>query len=334
LLHLQATQFHHRQQGSGGNFNMTLTTFRNRFYRLAAIVAFYLSFGIAAQADHGVDAFVFMAAASDQELPAHAVAGKGFRVRPNPQAMDRNHITFHMADGQTLVAQRKRMVSNARGQSWVGQFEGVSGGTVVLSRRNGVISGIIDDGENLYELMPGRSGEALLFQVDESILPPMARPLLSPDVDTSGSTTTGPASTAAAGNVQDIMLVYTAAVRSSYGSTAATEAALLDAVIATNQAYVDSLVDIQLNVAHIAEVGYTETGDMGVTLSRLRTNNDSYMDQVFLAGRLRRRPRRNDFDGHELLWNRLRHVERQQQFRAVGLQRDQEILFFELHPGS
>jgi hypothetical protein len=248
--------------------------------RLAAITAVYLGLTIAAHADHGVDAFIFMAGASDQQLPAHAVAGKGFRVRPNPQAMDRNHITFAMPDGQTLVAQRKRMVSNARGRSWVGRFEGSSAGTVVLSRRKGVISGIIDDGENLYELMPGRSGEALLFQVDESKLPPMARPLLSPDIDTSGSTTTGPASTAAAGNVQDIMLVYTAAVRSSYGSTAAAEAALLDAVIATNQAYVDSLVDIQLNVAHIAEVSYAETGDMGVTLSRLRINNDSYMDEV------------------------------------------------------
>ena len=253
--------------------------FSSRWLRFAALLL-CLGASAAANADHGIDAYVFMAGASDQELPAHAAKGKGFKVKTNPRAMDNYHVTFHMADGRALVAERKRVVSNARGRSWVGQFEGATGGTVVMSRRGGVVTGIIDDGENLYEMMPGRSGHTLLFQVDESTLPPMARPFLAADVDTSGGTTEGPASTAAAGNVQDIMLVYTAAVVSSYGSVATTESALLDAVIATNQAYVDSQADIQLNVVHMAQVNYTETGDMGVTLSRLRTSNDSYMDEV------------------------------------------------------
>jgi hypothetical protein len=234
----------------------------------------------AANADHGIDAYVFMAGASDQELPVHATKGKGYKVKTNPRAMDNFHVTFHLADGRALVAERKRVVENARGRTWVGQFQGVTGGTVVMSRRKGVVTGIIDDGENLYELIPGRSGHSLLYQVDESRLPPMAPPFLSPELDTSGAEATGSASTAAAGNVQDIMLVYTAAVVSSYGSVAITESALLDAVIATNQAYLDSQADLQLNVVHVAEVSYTETGDMGVTLSRLRTNNDSYMDEV------------------------------------------------------
>jgi len=234
----------------------------------------------AVNADHGIDAYVFMAGASDQELPANAAKGKGYKVKTNPHAMDHEHVTFHMANGRALVAKRKRVVSNARGRSWVGQFEGIAGSSVVMSRRKGVVTGIIDDGQNLYEMVPGRSGQTLLFQVDQSKLPPMAPPFLSADIDTSGATTTGPASTAAAGNVQDIMLVYTAAVVASYGSVAIAESAMLDAVIATNQAYTDSLVDIQLNVVHMAAVGYTETGDMGVTLDRLRSSNDSYMDEV------------------------------------------------------
>jgi hypothetical protein len=258
---------------------LTGKTFSSRGLRCMALLL-CLGASTAANADHGIDAYVFMAGASDQELPAHAAKGKGYKVKTNPRAMDNFHVTFHLPDGRALVAERKRVVENARGRSWVGQFEGVTGGTVVMSRRKGVVTGIIDDGENLYELIPGRSGHSLLFQVDQSRLPPMAPPFLSADLDTSGAEATGPASTAAAGNVQDIMLVYTAAVVSSYGSVAITESALLDAVIATNQAYVDSQADIQLNVVHLAEVSYTETGDMGVTLSRLRTNNDSHMDEV------------------------------------------------------
>jgi hypothetical protein len=108
------------------------------------------------------------------------------------------------------------MVTNARGQSWVGKFQGALGGTVILSHRKGIVSGIIDDGKNLYELVPGPSGKTLLFQVDESSLPPMARPLVSSELDTSGGGTR-PESTAASGNtVQDIMLVYTPSVHSGH----------------------------------------------------------------------------------------------------------------------
>jgi hypothetical protein len=178
--------------------------------------------------------------------------------------------------------------------------------------------------------MPGRSGQTLLFQVDESKLPPMAPPFLAADLDTSGSSATGPASTAAAGNVQDVMMLYTPAVRNSYGSTAITEAALLDAVVATNQAYVDSQADIQLNVVHMAEVNYTETGDMGVTLSRLRTNNDSYMDDVHGW---------RDTYGADLVamismdtnYCGIAYV---MSIRTLGVQRDQKILRLQLHARS
>ena len=149
--------------------------FNSRWLQLAA-VTLCLGVSLAAQADHGIDAYVFMAGASDQELPAHAAKGKGYKVKTNPRAMDNKHVTFHMANGRVLVAERKRMVTNSRGRSWVGRFQGTTGGTVVMSRRKGIVTGIIDDGENLYEMTPGRSGQTLLFQVDESKLPPMGRP--------------------------------------------------------------------------------------------------------------------------------------------------------------
>jgi hypothetical protein len=258
------------------------TTRRRPAAHLVAGVAVLLGLSLSAAAlgDDGVDAYVMMAGASDQELPEHAMAGRGFEVRNNPQAMSHAQITFQLPDGRALLAERKRMVANAGGRSWVGQFEGVTGGIVVLSHRNGIVTGVIDDGENLYELLPGRSGQSLLFQVDESKLPATAEPVPMPDTDTSASGATGPAGMAEAGHIQDIMLLYTPAVRASYGGAAIAAAALQDAVIATNQAYLDSLVDVQLNVVHVAEVSYTETNDIYVTLTRLRSGSDGYMDEV------------------------------------------------------
>jgi hypothetical protein len=184
-------------------------------FKITALVLGLCS-SLIAHAGHGIDAYVFQAGVSDNLLPEHALAGKGHLVKPNPTAMQNNHITFQLPGGQALVAERKRMVTNARGQSWVGKFQGALGGTVILSHRKGIVSGIIDDGKNLYELVPGPSGKTLLFQVDESSLPPMARPLVSSELDTSGGGT-GPESTAASGNtVQDIMLVYTPSVHSGH----------------------------------------------------------------------------------------------------------------------
>jgi hypothetical protein len=233
-----------------------------------------------ARADHGMDAFVYLAGASDNVLPAHAMSGRGWEIRANPRAMDGVHVTLQMPDGRTLVAERRRDITTDRGRSWVGKLQDAAGGIVVLSQRQGIFTGIVDDGESLYELIPGRSGRTLLFQVDQSRQPPFARPLVAENLDSSGGSGSETPPTAGQNAVQDVMLLYTPAVRNSYGGAAVTEAAILDAVAAVNQAYVDSQVDIQLNVVHVAEVAYTEDGDMSNTLVRLRSTGDGYMDEA------------------------------------------------------
>ena len=246
--------------------------------RLLTIAAAFVGTTSLAFADHGADAYVIFAGASDQVLPRHAKAGSGYQVSVNEHALEHAHVTFNLGGGLSRVAERTRIVANNRGRSWIGKFQDVPGGVVIVSKRKGIISGILDDGENLFELTPGRGGQTLLFRVDESKLPPVAAPLVSsepyPD-ESSGNQTLQ-----ASGIVQDVMLLYTTAVKSSYGSIAATEAALLDSMVATNQAYIDSQVDVQVNVVHIAEVTYSETGNISASLQGLRKTTDGYMDEV------------------------------------------------------
>jgi len=229
-------------------------------------------------ADHGADAYVIFAGASDQVLPRHAKAGSGYRVSVNEHALDHANLTFHLGDGFSRVAERTRIVANNRGRSWIGKFQDVPGGVVVISKRKGIVSGILDDGVNLFELTPGRGGRTLLFRVDESKLPPVAAPLVTSEPYSEASN--GNQALQATGIVQDVMLLFTTAVKNSYGSIAATEAALLDSMVATNQAYIDSQVDVQVNVVHIAEVAYNETGNMSTSLVDLRMTADGYMDEV------------------------------------------------------
>jgi peptidyl-Asp metalloendopeptidase len=75
-------------------------------------------------------------------------------------------------------------------------------------------------------------------------------------------------------------VVYTPKAVSKAGSVATLESRILNAVAAANAAYVNSQVQIRLNVVGLAQTNYSETGDMSVTLSRLRGTSDGYMDEV------------------------------------------------------
>ncbi|MEY4761778.1 MAG: hypothetical protein RLZZ200_1634 [Pseudomonadota bacterium] len=49
---------------------------------------------------------------------------------------------------------------------------------------------------------------------------------------------------------------------------------------AANAAYAASGVNITMNLVHMAQVSYTESGDMGVSLDRVTSATDGYMDDV------------------------------------------------------
>ena len=217
----------------------------------------------------------------DVELPTQAQHGTGINGDFNAHALNAHWIKFTLADGRELHAYRKHLVRDARrGESWIGEFEGMPGSQLVLTRYKGVTVGSFIHGSDLYEIQPGRGGRHVMYQVDESKRPPFAAPR---KVELAGATGGESASsepgTAAAGTVQDLLVVYTQASRNRYGE-AGVQANILNAVAAANQAYANSGVDLQLNVVHMAETDYAETGDMGVALTALRTNGDGKMDEV------------------------------------------------------
>ena len=82
-------------------------------------------------------------------------------------------------------------------------------------------------------------------------------------------------------SVIDQMIVYTPAVRAALGGHAGAIAFCQNAVDITNQAYLDSEINNAiLNLVHVQEVNYTESGNTGTDVQRLRLPNDGFIDDI------------------------------------------------------
>ncbi len=252
------------------------------------------------------EALSHLSAAPNHELPSHAMPGRGVRVKIQSQALGSDRLVFLLPDGARRVASRSRTITHGRLTSWVGEFEDRPGSLVVMSHRDGETTGFLHDGQRIYEIRPAASGDTLLYEVDTKSLPPPGSPLSPPlDIteDVTQDATQTPAlspalqesnevislnalvvPTAAAatggGVVQDIMLLYTQAVKNFYGNASITESVLRDAVIVTNQAYIDSDIDIELKVVYMDEIDFAATGDLSETLTQLRAQSDGVIDDV------------------------------------------------------
>jgi hypothetical protein len=82
------------------------------------------------------------------------------------------------------------------------------------------------------------------------------------------------------GSVIDVMVVYTAAAATSAGGTSAMLARIALGVAETNQGYASSRVRTRLRLVRAEQVDYTESGNSGTDLSRLRATADGFMDNV------------------------------------------------------
>ncbi|MBM5812537.1 MAG: hypothetical protein FJ191_11325 [Gammaproteobacteria bacterium] len=224
-------------------------------------------------------------AVADHELPPQAARGSGIAGDLNAAALSALRLRLDLADGRVLVAERQRELRDARrGEAWVGAFQHAPGSLLVLSRWQGAVTGFFHEGADVYEIAPGRGGRHLLYRVDESRLPPVG-PLQFPPPDAFAGDDGGtvPDATATAGGdgiVQDLLVLYTPAARTRYQSSGGVESRIVSAIAAANQAYANSGLALSLNLVHMAETQYVETGDMSQALSALRQNGDGVMDEA------------------------------------------------------
>jgi peptidyl-Asp metalloendopeptidase len=220
-------------------------------------------------------------------VPDHARGGSVVAGLFNAEALGAGRIAIPLAADRTVVAKRLQEYRGPRGDvTWSGELDKATGSMVVITAHRGAVTGFMHVGEEIWEIAPGAGGRSLIYQVDESKLPPDSEPLLpdydGADYDTSGTgtVTTQSDATSDAPVTQDVLVIYTAKALATAGSQATMESRIINAVAAANAAYVNSKIGIKLNLVGMARTDYVETGSFDTSLSRLSGTSDGYMDDV------------------------------------------------------
>lgn len=208
-------------------------------------------------------------------------------LRPQPLAAGStsappvaSQLTLNLFADTILQAQLIRTEAEGEsGFSWIGQVEGSEFSLVILTVREGLLIGDIFTTDALYRVRYLAADLHIIQEIDEAALPPEAPPIPVPSLEW-GNTPSGPEIVDDDGTVIDVMVVYTDEVRVDAGGTAAAEALVNNFVAYTNQTYLNSGINQQLNLVRALEIDYDQGEDLGVDLDRLKGDTDGYLDEV------------------------------------------------------
>ncbi|MBE0436680.1 MAG: fibronectin type III domain-containing protein, partial [Methylomicrobium sp.] len=189
-------------------------------------------------------------------------------------------LTLNLYDDVVVTAVRDRLVDKVKGSStWIGHVEGEEHSEVFLTVRGNIMSGTISIGENLYEVQYIGNDLHEINQIDTSKNPDDVERF--PDIEeTSSSDIETSREFEAASTSVDVMVLYTAKARNNAGGTSGMLSRIDNAVEMANHSYINSKVDMQINLVHAAEVDYVETGDIIASHDALTYKTDGHMDYI------------------------------------------------------
>lgn len=246
-----------------------------------------------AQAKSRADTFLLSAPGSPNfDLPPEAVGGRARWVIPQLHHLLTVEFNVDLFDGESFrVIRDSQQIIGDGNLVWSGRIANEPLSRVTFALRRGVLSGVIDrameDGNELYEIVQQKNARYILFQVDETQLPANGDSGLDIQLDPKFPPGRGPRKSVATEqksgtsgiSIVDLMVVYTPASRTRYG-LAGIEARIIQAVADANSTFQNSLAEVRVNLVHMSEVSYTETGSNGQALTALRNPNDGIMDNV------------------------------------------------------
>ncbi len=258
----------------------------NRFASLAAVSAIALlhASGVMAAPKAGAPIFNDRAAADAASLPAVAKPSSGVKGTLNAKALSASALDLTLADGQTITARLQRVArDDSKGvQSWIGTFDDAPGSSLILTKARGAVTGFANYKDQTFEILPSTAGKHVLFAVDSQRVPKGDDGMIKSssgggDVLTSSTTSTygigGTTLAVGSAVVQDLLVVYTATSATTWGQ-ATLESMINSAVQSANQAYVNSGVNVTLNLVGLQQVALKESGSgMQATLSALKADS-------------------------------------------------------------
>lgn len=186
-------------------------------------------------------------------------------------------IRLPLLDGKTYLA--KQLTSEGLETrslddiTWRGKIiDGEFAGDVVITSRKGLIAGLIYSPNSVYEII-AKGDRQILVELDQDLFPPCAGGVTG---DTAKSAVPGKALAGVdSGDRIDVLVLYTAAVRTSAGGDAQAAVLAQQAIDATNTSYINSKIRQRVRLVGAQFTTMVETGDFSTELSNLRANADA-----------------------------------------------------------
>ncbi|MCB1919061.1 MAG: fibronectin type III domain-containing protein [Candidatus Competibacteraceae bacterium] len=245
------------------------------------------------------------------DKPPKVRNGRARHAKVKMSALDAETLNLNLFDDTHLTAVRDRVVENFQGSSawaanlfplafkrtavenlrgglaWVGHIDGEENSEVVLAAKGNVLMGTVRTQDRFFEIVYVHGNTHAVRELDPNKIPAQFEPqeALLPTEEGNNPAFADPVTTSgdivtSTGQVIDIAVVYSPQARNNAGSAAGIETKIMNVVTRANQAYLNSQIDMQLNLVYMGEVAYTETGNMLDALSRLKSTTDGYIDDV------------------------------------------------------
>ncbi|MDD4242813.1 MAG: fibronectin type III domain-containing protein, partial [Bacilli bacterium] len=215
---------------------------------------------------------------------------KSHIINVHTEALKSSTISFNLLDRGDIIAVRDRMIANSNNKpsTWIGRINGEEDSEVFLTFKKTLLVGTIRINSDFYEIKIKKNGTQVITKVDLSKNPVGNDEKFVEDFLTGGGLLAPypqlnenfNVSADGAGTIIDLMVVYTAKAKSNASGQAGIETKIANAVAMANQAYINSHVDMQLNVVYTGEISYAESGNMAASLSDLAGAYDGKMDAV------------------------------------------------------
>lgn len=194
----------------------------------------------------------------------------------NIRANDR--LVFNMFDDVVFTAHFSSIKNN---NTWLGNIEGESSGTFNLVLNEDALSAIIRvPNKGMFRIRSLRNGMVDIQEIDETRFPACGLGAAGFDIPAGGGIEAGTVEDCDDGSIIEILILYTPLARSAAGGTAAILAEIDLSIANANLAYNNSLIATQLNLVHVAEISYDESGSYQDHLLRLTSTTDGFMDEV------------------------------------------------------
>jgi len=183
-------------------------------------------------------------------------------------------LEIPLFDGKTYAAKLFRAETRAMNDfTWHGKItEGKLVGDVVLTFKNGHVSGLIYAPLNqVYEIVP-RGAKQILVELDQTLFPECGGEVKADENFFKPNSENAATASVDSGDRIDVLVVYTTATKNLLGGDAQAQALAQQAIDSTNAAYLNSKIRQRVRMVHAQEYLYTESGNASTDLSNLRAN--------------------------------------------------------------